>query len=696
MDGRGVRRLRGESGDQKAWTNEPARRVAFGRWIGHPRVRPAAGLVAVLIVLFAAQRGLLIFLSRSALPPVAWGQMVHLVTTALREDLRVMAWMILPLVGLLGLMPNGAFGRRWHRWAVAAYVAAAAVLAAIVCIVDTAFFAATGSRINWQVPDYVFERELLAHLWRHYPVVGLIVLLVVLIVGALRLARRYCPGTPAPRTPTWGRIVYAAAGATIALSWAYQPAVPHPERAVPTYFSSNALIVQLTRNPLATGAYALAAHLSGGVWAEGYAHPDGDVLAAVRDALRQPHTTFVDNGGNPLWRTIHTGRPRRNPNVVIVIMESFTGPHIGAMGDTPSRTPFFDGLVEQGVFFTHMYAAGSRTNRALAAVLCGLPDIGGRSILKRPVGRVGLPSLFDAFAERGYRTLFFSGSAAGFDNMEAFFRQAGAEEVVDIDAMPPDAWRTSWAVGDHTLFDAACNRFDTIVDDGPFFAVILTTTHHNPYEVPPNTIALDADEAAGDPAARTARYADWALERFMARMTRSGYFDNTLFVFVADHGPRLDNRYFVDVEGYRVPCLFYGPGLEGLEPRRVHTPCSQVDLMPSVLALLGGDVSHGTFGRDLFALAAADPGLAVLRRNRATALVQDDLALVLLPRRAPMLFRCSDDGHGVPAVAAHGETRAMHRVAYGFYQTARQLVLNGTYGSGPKARPHGGREMNHP
>ncbi|MFW6155342.1 MAG: LTA synthase family protein [Planctomycetota bacterium] len=680
-----MRRLPERHNDQERLINGAGRRAPFDRWFAHPRVRPVALLVAVLIALFTVQRGLLVVLEQARLDPIAPAELVRLFAVGLRQDLRVLAWAALPLVPLVGLMPNAAFRRRWHRRAVIAYVAGVLVVAASVCIVDTLFFVINDSRINWQVPDYLFEREILAHLWRRYPVVGLSVLVVLLVAAALRLARRGCPGTPAPRTPTWGRLLYGAAGATIALGWAHQPVAPAPNASASLYFSSNNLMVQLAQNPLATGAYAVTDYVTEGGRAEQYAPVDGgDDRATLRAALRQAHTTFADDAGNPLWRTIHTGRPRRRPNVVVVLMESFTGQHVGAMGHTPSRTPFFDDLVERGVFFSHMYAAGPRTNRALAALLCGFPDIGGRSMLNRPAARDTFPSLFDAFAERGYRTLFFCGSSAGFDNMDTFFRHTGLQELVDIDAMPPDAWRTTWAVGDHTLFDAACDRFEAIAGDGPFFAVILTTTNHRPHEVPPDTMPLDERPAADDPTARTTRYADWAMERFMARARQSDYFDNTLFVFVADHGAAPDPRHFVDVEGYRVPCLFYGPGLADLARRRVDTPCSQVDLMPTVLSVLGGDISHGTFGRDLFALDADDPGLALLRKDRATALVRGDRALVLLPRNAPPLLRRGRDGALQPLPAAgDSETAAMHRLALGIYQTARQLFLNRTYGSGP-------------
>ena len=118
MNGRGVRRLGGPDSDRKLLINGVGWRVPLRRWFGHPRVRPVALLVGVLIVLFAVERGLLVLLKYSSLDPIAPSDGVRLFMVGLRQDLRVLAWVALPLVPLLGLMPNGAFRRRWHRRAV--------------------------------------------------------------------------------------------------------------------------------------------------------------------------------------------------------------------------------------------------------------------------------------------------------------------------------------------------------------------------------------------------------------------------------------------------------------------------------------------------------------------------------------------------------------------------------------------------
>ena len=406
---------------------------------------------------------------------------------------------------------------------------------------------------------------------------------------------------------------------------------------------------------------------------------------AIRAAPQQDHTVFSGDAVNPLWRTVHTGRPRRDMNVVMVIMESFAGPNVGALGHKQSQTPFFDSLVAKSIFFTRMYACGSRTSRGLAAVLCGFPGLGGKSILTRTRALGQFPSLFGTFADRGYQTSFIYGGDADFDNMRRFFGGAGLERMIDIRHMPDDAWRTDWGVADHEVFAQAHEHF-LATGDRPFFSVVLTVTNHNPYTVPPGCIdpCNSRDKAAL--IAHTTRYADWALEQLFKTAARSEYFQNTVFVLVADHGAKVDPRQLVDVEGYRIPCLIYVPGMADLKPRKIDTPCSQTDVWPTLLSLLGGDFSHGTFGRDLLAVRPSDRGIALLRKDRRMALVRGDLTFVELPDSDPMLFQQGPDATLEPLYPSEhpfDDAANMHRTAMGFYQSARGLYLRQAYGAIP-------------
>ena len=673
------RRIEDHSGCDPSKSQRPF--STLGRWLIGQRVRPMWMLLAALMLLFGLERGVLAILKGPVLGDVPPRAVARLFVVGFWQDFRVLGFFVLPLTPLLTLAPNRAFSRKWLKSIVAWYIAGVLALAAAVCLIDAMFFMAGNARLNWQLPSYVGEGEILMHVWSHYPVIALSLGMAALIAAAAYFARRCCLGGPPPAGPAWPRVVGGAAMAVLVLWIAWPTDEPTPGSSV-AHFPSNLLISQLAFNPLATGSVAVKEFFT-----EGDMEPEhyrlltvSEAFGAAREVLGQNHTTFGGRTDNPLWRTVRTARPRRDMNVVIIVMESFAGRHVGALGNEPSQTPFFDALAAKGTFFTQMYASGPRTSRGLAAILCGFPDLGGKSVLERTRSQGSFQSLFGLFAQRGYDTSFFYGGDANFDNMRAFFTSVGLQRMVDIEHMPPDVWRTDWGVADHVVFDKAHETFEAA--DAPFFSVVLTLTNHNPHLTPPGTIAPLQHDTPEARIAHTTRYADWALERFFNHAAASEYYADTLFVLVADHGAKFDPRPLVDVAGYRTPCLFYAPAMAELAARKISVPCSQTDAPTTVLAAIGGEYAHGMFGRDMLVVEPADPGLALLRNDRYMALVRGDLALIELPERDPLLFRRppGDDLEELPPGTRPAAAADMHRTAMGLYQSARQLYLSRAYG----------------
>ena len=656
-------------------------------WLGSRRVRLAMVLLVGLPVIFQLQRVVLAWLSRADLAGVTSGALLRIFAVGLRYDLRALAYVLIPLTALLTLASNAALSRRWMKAVLAGYASLTVTVAAIICIGDALFFLYYGTRLNYAVTSYLGNGEIITHLWQHYPVALVVAGALVTLAGAYLLARRLLLSGPAPAAgPAWARIacgvVLAGAICFCARGSARRPALDSSL----AHFSSNNVVSELSLNPGLTLAAAVKDHYTEGE-DESLHYPllgEADAIAAARQALRQDENRFCGDPANPLRRMVRTGRPRRDLNVVIIVLESFAGKDVGALGNAPSRTPFFDRLARQGVFCSQMFATGPRTSRGLSGVMCGLPNLGSESILERPRAQGNCLTLFGMFGRRGYRTMFVHGGDGHFDNMKRFFRSNGVERVIDIDQMPRDAWRTNWGVADHVMFDAAHRRFLQAADK-PFFALLLTLTNHQPYHVPPNCIDLLPGDSDDVRMTNTIRYTDWALERFFQRARQSDYFRKTLFVLVADHGRQFDRRRLVDVDGYRVPCLFYAPQMPQLQPRVISMPCSQTDIGPTLLSLLGGTFSHPMFGRNLLAAKAGDPGLALLRADRRMALVQGKLALIFPPDSQPILFRRTDDGglDELPPGQQPLIVDGMRRTAMGLYQSARRLYLTKSYTAPP-------------
>jgi len=671
----------------------------FSWQMASQRLRPLMMLVVGVVGMFSLQRLILTCLYHDELAAVPAKSILRVFLLGLGYDLQVAAYVTVALIPLVALTPNAAFRRRWFRRLLIGYVGVALTLVFMLVIIDAYFFAYyDANRLNYLVTDYLAcFGEIAQTIWRTYPVIWLGLLTLVVFGGTLWCVRRFCFAGPFPHRRLGGRLIYAVVLSAMAClaargggndGWA-------PDNAM-AYFSSNNVVCQLSLNPTVTLGTAIVQY---------YSENDADSIPIdlpaldlaegarrVRQALTDDRAIFGGHPGNPLWRTVHTGRPRRRPNVVMIVMESFADDNIGAMGcpRDASRTPFFDGIAEEGLLFTRMYAAGHRTSRGLAGVLCGFPDIGGKSILQRPrtqgTHRAFL-SVAGLLGDRDYETVFLYGGRAFFDNMGRFFRCNGFDRVIDQQDMPAGASEGTWGACDHVLFDRAHEAFGAMAAKGeePFFAVVLTSSNHSPYEYPAGLIeAIEGDDDATR-RANAIRYADWSMERFFEKARRDDtYFDNTLFILVADHGQRPFNaEYLVDVNGYRIPCLFYAPGMpELLAPGRVDIACSQTDVAPTLLGLLGGSYAHCMFGRDVLHVAATnsqDPGFALLQEYGRLALVRGSVAVVWGGSRW-LYYRLGDDGELLALPDTHAaEASRMEDLAGAMWHVANRLCFSVGY-----------------
>ncbi|NQU75887.1 MAG: sulfatase-like hydrolase/transferase [Planctomycetes bacterium] len=669
------------------------RGVRVRTWLFSQRVRPALILLAGITLMFGLQRAVLAWQYRADLVDVTLGSLTQAFVVGLRYDLRALAYVLIPVAPLLCLAPEATFSRRWLQALLAGYVAAVLTLTAAVCIVDALFFLYETARMNCHVTNYFAQGEVVEYLWEHYPIIKLALLVAVILACAYRLTMRLCRAATVPIGSALARLAYVAALAGGIFLCASGPASRPALDSSLASFSSNNVVSELSLNPGVTLAAAVKDFCTESEDEPLHYLPllsEPQALTVAKETLRQDHTEFVNDapaGQNPLWRTVRTGRARRDLNVVVIVMESFAGKGVGAMGYMPSQTPFFDELASKGLFCSKMYATGPRTARGLTAVTCGFPNIGGESMLSRSSTQGAFLTLFSVFAQRGYQTMFVHGGNARFDNMRHFFCSNGLQRLVDLADMPAGQWRTNWGVADHVMFEQADREFRR-AGNKPFFAMLLTLTNHSPYRIPPGCIDPvpgDSDEVK---MVNTLRYADWALQRFFQLAAKSEYFKNTLFVLVADHGRNLDHRLLVDVPGYRVPCLFYAPSMPELTSRVISDTCSQTDVAATLMSLLGGTFSHCMFSRDLLATSPADPGIAMLWVNRRIALVSGRSTLIIRPDGEPALFHLGLDDRMVELPGGVGDDQLaeiMRHKAMALYQSAYSIFRSQTYVLPPRS-----------
>ncbi|MCA9321932.1 MAG: LTA synthase family protein, partial [Planctomycetes bacterium] len=363
---------------------------------------------------------------------------------------------------------------------------------------------------------------------------------------------------------------------------------------------------------------------------------DADAWQRMRAILADdPNVTMGLDTSSIRRRVTEVGEARRF-NVILLTIESLSSSYLGRFGNPLHLTPEIDSIARQGMLFTHCYATGTRTVRGMEALTLSIPPTPGRSIVKRPHNK-GLFNIGQLLVDRGYDAAFIYGGHGFFDNMNDFFGGNGFR-VVDRAAKPDDAetFGTIWGACDEDLFDWTLEEADRAhAAAQPFFHFVMTTSNHRPYTFP-------AGKIEGEQGRRSSavRYTDYAIGQFLAKARTRAWFKNTLFVIVADHCASSSGRAGLPVDKYEIPLIIYAP--EVLEPRCIDTLCSQIDVAPTLLALMGVNYDSEFYGRDILSMAPEE-GRALIGNHQKLGLLTPTRLVTLEPKQSIHAYDVATD-----------------------------------------------------
>ena len=411
--------------------------------------------------------------------------------------------------------------------------------------------------------------------------------------------------------------------------------------------------------------------------------PAGDVAVSRLRARLAGQGALTDDSPNPLVRLIR-GRAVSEPlNVVLVVMESFTGRLTGCLGGRPALSPELDRLAAEGVLLERCYATGERTIQALEAAVSSFPPLPGAGVVKRPQARRGFATLAGVLKERDYATLFLYGGQGIFDQMRAFFLANGYDRFIEEKDFVDPAFRSTWGVSDEDLFCRADQEFRRLDAEGrPFCATLLTVSLHSPWEYPPGCIQPLPAGSEVPPGFELEElnnflYADYAVGQFIRAARGAAYFDKTLFVFVGDHGVHLRGADLVPIDDYRVPALFFRPA--HLPPQRISHVTSQIDLPPTIMGILGGDYRSPFFGNDVMRGPGDDPFAVAIYNKRRYGVVADRELIVFADKGERLGYqRDGADGGWRQALFAAAQSRRAENAA-AMLRVAEDLLIGGRY-----------------
>lgn len=328
-----------------------------------------------------------------------------------------------------------------------------------------------------------------------------------------------------------------------------------------------------------------------------YSITEGSDLLKKQDVMDSDEAEKLFQVLNPATGTVSEVSllNTQQPNIILVVLEGFTGKAIGVYGGDQRFTPNFNRLAKEGVLFNNFYANGNRSNRGIGSIFSSYPGLSQTAIILYPEKVEKEPHLMGKLKESGYATSFYYGGEIDFANMRAYFNQGRADRIVSKLDFPFKDNNSKWGVHDHVVFDRMYEGINS--DKEPFFSSIFTLSSHEPFDIPIKGLLADAENEA--PFINSIYYTDQSLGKFVAQCKQATWWDNTLLIVTADHGvSHIGATANNAKETFRIPMLWLGGALNktGIE---IDDYAAQIDIAPTLLSQL--EMSFPTkFGRNIF------------------------------------------------------------------------------------------------
>ncbi|RYZ46794.1 MAG: alkaline phosphatase family protein, partial [Sphingobacteriales bacterium] len=317
---------------------------------------------------------------------------------------------------------------------------------------------------------------------------------------------------------------------------------------------------------------------------------------ALKQAAAMLHADPALQEVSPIARIDIPGGQLAGRNVVLVMMESMSTAKMSRFGNPDDLTPFLDSLSGSAWSFDNIWSAGVHTYNGIYSTLMGHPAL----MKKHPMEQVTVPEIDGLPAilgKAGYQTMFFTTHDELFDNMSGFLSANGMDKIVGQKDYPQREVKSTMGVPDEFMFRFSIPVLNEAAAKGkPFFAAFMTGSDHDPIVIPTDVGYIPQHKEKYQ---QSANFADWSLRRFMQYASVQDWYQNTLFVFVADHGCNMGtNRYDVAFSYQHIPLVIFAPGFTAA--RSFDKLGLQTDIPATVSGLvLSAPYINLTFSTDL-------------------------------------------------------------------------------------------------
>lgn len=338
-----------------------------------------------------------------------------------------------------------------------------------------------------------------------------------------------------------------------------------------------------------------------------------EALPIATQLLQTKNAPFISKD-IPLMRAFKTEKQPRY-NVVIVLLESWGAEHIDGFTHYKELgvTPYFKKLSNEGLKFTNFYANGYRSIYGITSIFTGITLPSGFQYLGSGLELSNLSYLGRIAKENGYETIAMQGSNRRSYRVDAVSHLAGFDQFYGAEDMPnvetvEEGRKPQTGTYDYNLFQFMHQKLNTI--QKPFISFMFTSTNHTDYYLPHSKFERYPHTLHGQYGRLNSLiYVDNAIERFMESVKKEPWFDNTIFIFTADHGAgnaldtigkqlRPNDKALASIEHARIPLVIYAPKI--FKPKNITTLGSQNDIFPTLMDILGFKQSFSVMGNSLF------------------------------------------------------------------------------------------------
>lgn len=330
---------------------------------------------------------------------------------------------------------------------------------------------------------------------------------------------------------------------------------------------------------------------------------------------------------NPLKQTKPQHTLPDGTNVMIIMLESFGIEFIGTYNDGDGYTPFLDSLMEQSLTFEYAFANGKKSIEAVPAVLASLPTLMENPYISSPYGDNKLNSLPNILQKHGYSSGFFHGATNGSMRFDGFSKICGFDNYYGrYEYNNDEHFDKTWGILDEYFNPWTANKLTELKE--PFFGFLFTLSSHHPYFIPEHM--KSKVKTGPQPICASINYGDYALSEFFREAKKQPWYDNTLFVILADHTPASNTpAYKMRTHLYRIPILFYHPSGK-IKAERSNKIIQQLDVLPTILDLLNIKTTYYAFGNSHYqnttpeALAYLGGTYYYYKNNKMTTFSNDE------------------------------------------------------------------------